>query len=74
MMEVQLLMLGGKELTNNLIKRDSCKTMLSNELGEEKAVQTSSGEKQGYSPVLIYTSYIYIYGCNSYSKGPSLLI
>lgn len=57
MMEAQLLMLGGKEQAKNLtIKRDSCKAMLSIGAREEKPVQTHSGDKQGYSPVLICTS------------------
>ena len=57
MMGVQLLMLGGKEQANLTIKRDSCKT-LSNGAGEEKPVQTHSGDKQGYNPVLMCISEI----------------
>lgn len=48
---------GGKEQAKNLtIKRDSYKPTLSNGTGEEKPVQTRSGDKQGYSPVLMCTS------------------
>lgn len=51
------MILGRKEQTKNLtISGGNCKKTLSNGAGEEKPVQTRSGVKQGYSPVLMWTS------------------